>query len=119
MEKEYNSLVRHDTWNLVEVPKDCQNIVGCKWVFKTKRDSEGNVDRFKARLVAQGYTQEAGIDYDEVFAPVARYTSIRTVLAIANQLDLELHQMDVKSALLNGNLENDIFMKQPEGYIDE
>ena len=66
------------------------NLVGCKWVYKTKRKANGEIDRYKARLVAQGYSQEEGIDYNEVFAPVAKYKSIRTVLAIANQLDLKL-----------------------------
>ena len=79
-----------------------KNIIGCKWVFKIKRNVDGEVDRFKARLVAQGYSQEAGVDFNEVFAPVARYNYIRSVLAISNQLNLDVHQMDVKSAFLNG-----------------
>ena len=118
MLEEFSSLVMHQTWDLVDLPKG-RNIVGCKWVFKTKRDASGEIDRFKARLVAQGYSQEHGIDYDEVFAPVAKYKSIRSVLAIANQYNLEIHQMDVKSAFLNGKLEEEIFMKQPEGFVDE
>ena len=88
-------------------------------MYKAKRKADGKIDRFKARLFAQGYSQEAGIDYDEVFAPIARYNSIRCVLAIANQLNLEVHQMDVKSAFLNGELEDEIYMKQPEVYVDE
>jgi hypothetical protein len=118
MLEEFSSLVLHQTWTLVDLPKG-RNLVGCKWVFKTKRDASGEIDRFKARLVAQGYSQEHGIDYDEVFAPVAKYKSIRSVLAIANQYNLEIHQMDVKSAFLNGKLEEEIFMKQPEGFVDE
>ena len=117
MGKEYSSLMNHGTWDLVDLPED-RNLVGCKWVFKTKRKANGEIDKFKARLVAQGYSQEAGVDYNEVFAPVARYTSIRSVLAIANQFDLEAHQMDVVSAFLNGELEDTIYMKQPEGFID-
>ena len=117
MEKEYSSLLSHETWNLVDLPKD-RNLVGCKWVYKTKRKANGEIDKFKARLVAQGYSQEAGVDYNEVFAPVARYTSIRSVLALANQFDLEAHQMDVVSAFLNGELEDDIYMRQPEGFVD-
>ena len=116
--EEYSSLQKHNTWELVDLPNGA-NLVGCKWVFKTKRKADGTVDRFKARLVAQGYSQEEGIDFDEVFAPVAKYKSIRTVLAIANQLDLDIHQMDVKSAFLNGELHEDIYMKQPEGFVDE
>ena len=73
----------------------------------------------KACLVAKGYSQEEGIDYEETYSPVARYTSIRSVLAIANQLDLELHQMDVQTAFLNGELEEEIYMSQPEGYKEK
>ena len=115
---EYKALMENGTWDLVELPEG-KNIVGSKWVFKMKYGADGKVERYKARLVAQGYSQEEGIDYNEVFAPVARYSSIRTVLAIANQMNLEVHQMDVRSAFLNGNLEEDIYMAQPEGYIDE
>ena len=78
-----------------------------------KRKADGTADRYKARLVAQGYSQEAGQDYDDTFAPVARYNSIRSVLAIANQLNLEVHQMNVKTAFLNGDLEHEIYMEQP------
>ena len=117
MNEEYKSLMKHKTWTLVKLPQG-RNVVGSKWVYKAKQKANGDIDRYKARLVARGFSQEAGVDYDEVFAPVARYNSIRSVLAIANQLDLEVHQMDVKSAFLNGDLENEIFMKQPEGFVD-
>ena len=118
MIEELSSLNKRNTWSLVDLPAG-KNLVGSKWVYKTKRDANGAVDRFKARLVAQGYSQEYGIDYDEVFAPVARYDSIRSVLAIGAQHDYEIHQMDVKSAFLNGELDEEIFMKQPEGFIDQ
>ena len=88
-------------------------------MYKTKRNASGEIDRYKARLVAQGFTQQHGIDYEEIFAPVARYQSIRCVLAIANQFNFEVHQMDVKCAFLNGDLDDVIFMKQPEGFVDE
>jgi len=84
-----------------------------------KRDADGSVQRFKARLVAQGYSQSKGIDYQEVFSPVARYNSIRALFAIANTCDWDTHQMDVKTAFLQGALDEQIFRKQPEGYIDE
>ena len=103
---------------MVDLPKS-KNIVGSKWVFKHKRGANGQIQRCKARLVAQCYSQKSGVDYDEVFSPVAKYNSICTLLAIVNQFDLELHQMDVKTAFLNGDLEEEIFMKQPEGFIDE
>eukprot|EP00794_Sanderia_malayensis_P002751 gene2751-biopygen2271 len=118
IESEYKSLIKNETWELVDLPAD-KNLVGCKWVFKTKRNSDGSISRYKARLVAQGYSQEAGIDYDELYAPVARYNSIRTVLTIANALYFEIHQMDVKTAFLNGKLEQEIFMKQPDGCINK
>ena len=118
MSKEYSALTEHETWELVDLPEGA-NLVGCKWVYKTKRKANGEIDRHKARLVAQGYSQEEGVDYNEVFAPVAKYKSIRTVLAIANQLDLEVHQMDVVSAFLNGDLEENIYMKQPEGFTSK
>ena len=117
MDKEYSSLMNHSTWDLVDLPHG-RKAVGCKWVYKAKRNANGDINRYKARLVAQGFSQEAGIDYHEVFAPVARYKSIRSVLAIANQFNLEVHQMDVVSAFLNGELEDEIFMRQPEGFVD-
>ena len=101
---EFQSLLKNQTWDLVDLPED-KKVIGCKWVFKLKRDANGEITRYKARLVAQGYSQEAGIDYDEVFAPVTKYDSIRSILAIANQLDLEVHQMDVKTAFLHGDLD--------------
>ena len=89
-----------------------------KWVFKVKRDADGGVSRYKARLVAQGYSQAAGIDYNEVFSPVARATTIRSLLAVANIYDLEIHQMDVTTAFLNGTLDHEIYMEQPRGFVD-
>ena len=117
MESEYSSLLKNDTWNLVPPPEG-KNIVGSRWILKVKRDQDGGVDRFKARLVAQGYSQVKGVDYDEVFSPVARYTSVRSLLALANAHDLEIHQMDVKTAFLNGSLDCEIYMSQPEGFVD-
>ena len=113
---EYKSLIDNDTWDLVPPPNGV--IVGSKWVFKVKRDVSGELDRFKARLVAQGYSQSQGTDYDEVFAPVARYSAIRSLLALANAKDWEIHQLDVKSAYLNGTIDTDIYMIQPEGFVD-
>ena len=118
MKEELASLEKHNTWTLVNLPPG-KNLIGCKWVYKTKRNANGSIDRYKARLVAQRFKQEYGIGYDEVFAPVARYDSIRTILAVGAHEDYEIHQMDVKSAFLNGELEEEIFMKQPEGYEDK
>ena len=86
--------------------------------MKVKRDEDGSIDGFKARLVAQGYSQVKGVDYEKVFSPVARYTSVRSLLALANTQDLEIHQMDVKTAFFNGLLDCEIYMSQPEGFVD-
>ncbi|CAB3988289.1 Retrovirus-related Pol poly from transposon TNT 1-94 [Paramuricea clavata] len=117
LKEEYNSLISNETWELVPPPEGC-NVIGSKWVMKIKRDADGNVDRHKARLVAQGYSQTPGIDYEEVFSPVARHSSIRTLLALANKHN-EIHQMDVKTAFLNGYIEHDIYMSQPDGFVDQ
>ena len=108
------------TWELVDAP-DGVNIVGSKWVFRAKKDAAGNVVRYKARLVAQGFSQVPGVDYFDTFAPVARLSSIRAILAIAAAEDYEIHQIDIKGAYLNGILTSDevIFMKQPPGYATE
>ena len=111
-------MISNDTWELVPLPEG-KNVVGSRWVFKVKRDENGSVERFKARLVAQGYSQAEGIDYHEVFSPVVRNTSIRTLLALANTCDWEVHQMDVYTAFLQGDLDEEIYMKQPDGYTDE
>lgn len=79
----------------------------------------GDIVRYKARLVAKGYSQVAGVDFNETFAPVAKFTTIRTIVAIGAAMDLEMHQMDVKTAFLNGELEEDIYMDQPQGFVEE
>jgi hypothetical protein len=93
--------------------------VGCKWVYKTKYDSQGNIDKFKARLVAKGYTQREGIDYNETFSPVSCKDFFRIIIALVAHYDLELHQMDVKTAFLNGDLDETIYMAQPKGFVME
>ncbi|KAJ0862094.1 putative RNA-directed DNA polymerase [Helianthus annuus] len=115
---ELDSMKKNDVWDLVELPNGVKP-VGCKWVFKTKLDPNGNVERYKARLVAKGYTQKEGIDYQETFSPVSRKDSLRIVMALVAHFDLELHQMDVKTAFLNGDLDEDVYMKQPEGFEPE
>jgi Reverse transcriptase (RNA-dependent DNA polymerase)/Integrase core domain/GAG-pre-integrase domain len=116
---ELETLKRNGTWELTSAP-DGANIIGSKWVFRAKKDAAGNVVRYKARLVAQGFSQVPGVDYFDTFAPVARLASIRAVLAMAADLDLELHQIDIKSAYLNGELTSNeqIYMRQPPGYHD-
>ncbi|KAL4591583.1 hypothetical protein LXL04_004552 [Taraxacum kok-saghyz] len=115
---ELNSMEKNDVWELVELPNGCKP-VGCKWVFKTKLDPNGNIERYKARLVAKGYTQKKGIDFQETFSPVSRKDSLRIVMALVAHFDLELHQMDVKTAFLNGDLHENVYMTQPEGFLSE
>jgi transposase InsO family protein len=117
MVSEVDSIQRNGTWELIELPEGRQAI-GCKWVFKIKRKADGSIDRYKARLVAKGYSQQAGIDYHETFAPVAKFTSIRLLLALAAHYDYEVHQMDVRTAFLNGDLDVDIYMRQPDGFVE-
>ena len=104
------------TWELTPLPKNRQSL-GCKWVFRTKRDANGNVVRYKARLVAKGYSEVVGVDFNETFAPVAKVSTIRCILALGAKMDFEMHQMDMKTAFLNGNLEDDIYMDQPQGFV--
>lgn len=105
------------TWILVPLPKD-RKAISCKWVYKTKTNADGSLDKYKARLVARGYTQRKGIDYEKTFSPVAKMTIVRTVLSIAANEGLKLTQFDVSTAFLNGSLSEEIYMKQPEGYSD-
>jgi transposase InsO family protein len=117
IQMELVSIDKNGTWTYVErsqVPPQ-RRPIGSKWVFKRKLNPDGSINRYKARLVAKGYAQQHGIDYDETFAPVARLTSIRVLLSIGALLDLEIHQMDVKSAFLNGDLDEEVFMEVPEG----
>ena len=94
---EMKSILQNETWELVDLPPG-KNAIGCKWVFKTKINADGSVNKYKARLVAQGYAQQHGIDYEETFAPFLKHVSLRTVLAIANQYNMDIHQMDVNAA---------------------
>ena len=116
MKDEMKSMEDNDIWDLIELPKGSKPI-SCKWIFKTKRDSNGNVERYKARLVAKGFTQKEGIDYKETFSPVSSKDSFRTVMALVAHFNLELHQMDVKTAFLNGNIDETIYMVQPENFV--
>ncbi|KAH9800792.1 hypothetical protein KPL71_000795 [Citrus sinensis] len=118
MQEELNQFERNNVWELVPNPEH-QSIIGTKWVFRNKMDESGVVVRNKARLVAQGYNQEEGIDFDETFAPVARLESIRMLLAYACHKDFILYQMDVKSAFLNGYIMEEVYVKQPPSFENE
>ena len=115
MQEELNQFERNQVWTLVP-PEEDQSIIGTKWVFKNKLDEASNVVRNKARLVAQGYNQMEGIDFEETFAPVARLESIRILIAFACSKNFKLYQMDVKSAFLNGYLKENVYVKQPPGF---
>jgi hypothetical protein len=112
MEEEMESLDKNEAWDLVELPTG-RNPIGIKWVFKNKLNAEGKVEIYKAQLVAKGYSQVEGIDFGEIFSPVAKLTSIRVLLSVAVAFDFEIEQMDVKTTFLHGDLEEEIFMKQP------
>ncbi|KAH9763597.1 Integrase catalytic domain-containing protein [Citrus sinensis] len=118
MQEELNQFERNNVWELVPKPEH-QSVIGTKWVFRNKMDESGVVVRNKARLVAQGYNKEEGIDFDETFAPVARLESIRMLLAYACHKDFILFQMDVKSAFLNGYIMEEVYVKQPPGFENE
>jgi hypothetical protein len=102
---------------LVDLPHG-KSAIDCKWVYKIKTKSDGSIERYKAHLVAKGYAQEYGIDYEETFAPVARITSVRSLLAIVVVHQWPLFQMDVKNAFLNGDLIEEVYMQAPPSYSD-
>ncbi|GKE00603.1 retrovirus-related pol polyprotein from transposon TNT 1-94 [Tanacetum coccineum] len=117
MQEELNQFIANDVWDLVPLPKN-KLVIGTKWVYMNKLDENGIVSRNKARLVAQGYNQQEGIDYDETYALVARLEYIRILLAIACANDFKLYQMDVKSAFLNAFINKEVYVAQPPGFID-
>ncbi|CAH9102375.1 unnamed protein product [Cuscuta epithymum] len=115
MQDEMAAMEKNDTWQLVYSPKD-KNIIGLKWVFRTTYNSDGSVQKDKARLVAKGYSQQQGVDYEENFSPVARFETVRVFLCVAAQFKLPVFQLDVKSAFLNSELEEEVYVSQPEGF---
>ncbi|WKA10803.1 hypothetical protein VitviT2T_028358 [Vitis vinifera] len=117
MEKEFSALQRNNTWHLVPPPSN-GNIIGCKWVYKLKYKPDGTVDRYKARLVAQGFTQTLGLDYFETFSPIVKASTIRIILVVALSFNWSVHQLDVQNAFLHGTLEEHVFMHQPPGFIN-
>jgi hypothetical protein len=109
-------LIDNGTFVLVDFPKR-RSAISCKWVFKLKLDENGDVARFKARLVALRFSQVYGVDYPETYAPVAKMTTIRLIFAIATMEDWHIHQMDVKTAFLLRDLDEEIYMEIPEGFV--
>ena len=118
MKNELDVFSKNHNWDLVTLPPG-KSVVGCKWINKIKTRSDGSIEHYKARLVAKGFTQEYGIDYEETFAPVTRISSVRALLAVATASKLDLFQMDVKNAVLNGNLSEEVYMQPPPGLSVE
>eukprot|EP00253_Pinus_taeda_P023259 PITA_23259 len=112
MKEEYDYVMKNETWELTN-----KVLIGSKWLYKTKFDADGRIDKYKARLVAKGYSQKEGIDYEDTFAPVAKMNTIIIMIALATKYDWKLHQLDVKSAFLNGDLKEEIYLVQPEGFV--
>ena len=116
VKEELDSIERNNMWELVDLPQGKESI-GVKWVYKVKCNANGSVHKYKARLVVKGYVQKYGIDYLETFSPVARFETIRFIVALAAHMKWKVFQFDVKSAFLNGNLEEDVYVKQPHGFV--
>jgi hypothetical protein len=116
MVEEMEALDKNEAWDLVEFPTR-RNPIGNKWVFKRKLNAEGKVEKYKSQLVAKGYSQVEGIDFGEIFSHVVKLTSIRFLLHVVVAFDFEVEQMDVKTTFLHGDLEEEIYMKQPEGFV--
>jgi hypothetical protein len=116
MLEEYRSIIKNNVWDIVLRPKD-KSVVSSKWIYKIKHASDGSVENFKARFVARGFTYKEGIEYKKTFSPIARYTSIRTIVDLALVLGWKLHQMDVKTKFLNGKIEQEVFVEQPDGVV--
>jgi hypothetical protein len=115
MTKEYQSIIKNDVWEIVPRPKS-KDVVSSNWLFKIKHVANGSIENYKARFVARGFSQKEGLDYEETFAHVARCTSIRTIIALAAKMKWKLHQMDVKTTFLNGVIEEEVYIEQPQGF---
>jgi hypothetical protein len=116
MQEELRSMSSNDVWDLVQIP-DGTKRVGCKWIYKTKYDSKEKIKRFKARLVAKGFTQREGINYTKTFYPISKKDSFRIIMTLITYYDLELHQIDIKTTFLNSDLQESVYMAQPEGFV--
>lgn len=114
MVKEYNSIMKNEVWDTRPRPKD-KSVATSKWIYKIKHAADGSIEKYKARFVARGFSQKEAVDYEETFVPVTRYTSIRAIMAVAAKMGWKLHQMDVKTAFLNGVVE-EVYVKQPQGF---
>ena len=116
--EEIRALKKNETWEVMTLPRG-KKPVGCKWVFTVKYKADGTVERYKACLVAKGFTQTYDVDYTETFAPVEKLNTIRVLLSLATKLDWSFHQFDIKNVFLNGELEEEVFMTLPPGFCKE
>ena len=116
VKSEIDSIISNGTWELVDLPLGCYTI-GCKWIFRRKMYPDGSIDKYKARLVAKGFRQKEGIDYFDTYSPISRMITIRMLIELASVHGLIIHQMDVKTAFLHGDLEEEIYMDHPEGFF--
>lgn len=118
MQVEMDAIEKNKTWVLTDLPPG-RKAISLKWVYKLKKNTEGEIVKYKARLVARGFVQKKGVDFEEVFAPVTRLETVRLLLALAAKNAWEVHHLDVKSAFLNGDLLEEVYVSQPEGFVQE
>ena len=115
MVEEYSSIMKNDVWDVLP-RSEGKSVVSSKWIYKIKYAANGSIEKFKARFVAWGFSQQEGVDYEETFAPVAKHTCIRVVLSIALEMGWRIHQMDVKTTFLNGAIEEEVHIEQLQGF---
>ncbi len=118
MDEEMVVLDANATWELVALPKD-KKAIGCKWVYTIKHNADGSMNKYKTRLVAKGYAQTYGIDYEKTYSPVAKMMTIRAIIAILTTKGWSLHQMDVKNVFFHGDLQEEVYMEQPPSYVGQ
>lgn len=116
MQVELNALEANNTWKITSLPQN-KKVVGCKWIYKVKYKSDGSLDKYKARLVAQGFTQTAGVDYFQTFAPFAKMETVRLILSIAAIHNWHIYQLDITNAFLNRDLHEEVYMRIPPGVV--
>jgi len=115
MQEEYQSIMKNGVWEIIPRPSD-KLVVTSKWIYMIKHVVDGSIDKYRARFVARGFSQKEGIDYEKIFAPTLRYTTIRLLVSFAATMGWNIHQMDVKTAFLNGTIDEEVHIKQPEGF---
>jgi hypothetical protein len=115
MIEEYQSILKNDVWDVIPRPRE-KSVVSSKWIYKIKHVAYGSIEKYKARLVARGLSQKEGVDYEDTFAHVETYTSIRTVLAIVAGKKWKIHQREVKTTFLNGEIEDEVYVEKPQGF---